>query len=275
MILGAKTTLTDQVLVNILKGNSTATDIQSGLKTDGNSVTIQGIYKALRELISENIILKQGKKYFINNKWRNDVEKIITQRSRFKLQPGEEIKYKFKKIENTDIFWKNVFDDISDEIGKFPVFHFNPHQFWILIKERRQSELDYYNSLDKKNIFDYTLIGGETEFDNNAKKLLTSKYHQLHVDDETSFNNRDHISVFKDYIIVTRLPNSFVVAIDGLYKKCKSEEELAIGLEKVFKKSGNISIVIKNNSEKAKKLRKAISRDFYIQKELKDGFDLF
>ena len=89
------------------------------------------------------------------------------------------------------------------------------------------------------------------------------------------FSNRDHISVLGNYIIITRLPNSFVTAIDGLYKKCKSEAQLVIGLEKVFKKTGNISIIIKNSSEKAKKLRKAISRDFYIQKELKEGFDLF
>ena len=275
MILGAKMTLTDQVLACILKGNSTATDIQSGLKTENKPATIQGIYKALRELISENVILKHGKNYFINNKWRGDVEKLITQRSRFILHSGEEVKYKFKKIESTDVFWKNIFNDIGDEIGKFPVFHFNPHQFWILIKERRQSELDYYNNLDKKNIFDYTLIGGETEFDNNAKKLLTSKYHQLHVDDKTSFNSRDHISVFKDYIIITRLPNSFVVAIDGLYKKCKTEEELIIGLEKVFEKSGNIVMIIKNSPEKAKKFRKIISRDLYISKELKEQFNFF
>jgi hypothetical protein len=275
MILGAKTTLTDQVLEHILKENSTAIDIQRALETENKAATIQGIYKALRELISENIILKHGKNYFINNKWRGDVEKLITHGSHFILHPGEEVKYKFKKIESTDIFWKNIFSDIGEETGKFPVFHFNPHQFWILIKERRQSEIDYYNNLDKKNIFDYTLIGGKTEFDNNAKKLLTSKYHQLYVDDKTSFNSRDHISIFKDYIIITRLPNSFVIAIDNLYKKCKSEEELTIGLEKVFKKSGNIVIIIKNSPEKAKKLRKVISRDLYISKELKEQFNLF
>jgi len=275
MIFGAKTTLTDQVLVNILKGNSTATDIQNSLKNENSLVTIQGIYKALRELISENIILKQGKKYFINNKWRNNVEKIIVQGNRFKLQPGEEIKYKFKKIENTDFFWKNIFSDIENEIGKFPVFHFTPHQFWILIKERRQSELDYYDELNKKKIFGYTLIGGDTELDDGAKKILSSKYHQLHTDNKSVFSNRDHISVLGNYIIITRLPNSFAVAIDSLYKKCKSEDELSLGLEKVFKKSGNILIIIKNNSEKAKKLRKTISKDFYITKELKDSFDLF
>jgi len=275
MISGAKMTLTDKVLENILKGNSTAVDIQDALRIKNAPATIQGIYKALRELISENVILKQGKKYFINNKWRKDVEKLISQRSRFVLRSGEEIKYSFKKIENTDSFWKNIFSDIEVEIGKTPVFHFTPHQFWILIKERSQSELDYYDELNKKNIFGYTLIGGETEFDNKAKRLLSSKYHQLHTDDKVNLNNRDHISVLGNYIIITRLPNSFASAVDALYKKCKSEVELTIGLEKVFKKSGNIVMIIKNSPERARKLRKIISKDFYIPRELRENFDLF
>jgi hypothetical protein len=155
------------------------------------------------------------------------------------------------------------------------VFHFTPHQFWILIKERSQSELDYYSDLDKKGVFGYTLIGGQTEFDNQAKQLLTSKYHQLHTDDRVVLNSRDHISVLGDYIIITRLPGSFVIDIDNLYRKCKSEEELAIGLEKVFKRVGNIVIIIKNDPGKARKIRKTISKDFYIPKELKENFNLF
>jgi len=229
----------------------------------------------LRELISENIILKHGKDYFINNDWRSDIEKLITQRHRFILCPGEEVKYKFKKIESTDIFWKNVFGDIGDEIGKFPVFHFTPHQFWILIKERSQSELDYYNELNKKSISGYTLIGGETEFDDQARKLLTSEHHHLHIDDKSNFNIRDHVSILNNYIITTRLPKSFAVAIDVLYKKCKSVAELAAGLEKVFKKSGNIVMIIKNSPEKARRLRKSISKDFYVEKDLKESFNLF
>ena len=275
MILGAKKTLTDQTLERILIVNSTALDIKHDLKTVGITVTIQGVYKALRELISEDVVLKQGKKYFINNKWRSGVEKLISQRSRFTLRPGEEIKYKFKKIENTDAFWKNIFSDVESEIRKFPVFHFTPHQFWILIKERSQSELDYYNELNKNSIFGYTLIGGKTEFDDKAKKMLTSKYHQLHIDNKVILNNRDHISVLGDYIITTRLPNSFAIAIDALYEKCNSEAELIVGLERIFKKSGNIIMIIKNSPQKAKRLRKIISKGFYISKELRDDFNLF
>lgn len=275
MILGAKKILTDQVLENILRGSFTATEIQRSLGAKNVLVTIQGVYKALRELINEDIILKQGKEYFINNSWRDDVEKLISQRSRFVLRPGEEIKYRFKKIENTDSFWKNIFGDIKNEIGKFPVFHFTPHQFWILLRERAQSELEYYDELNKKSIFGYTLIGGETELDNKAKQLLSSEYHQSHADDKVSLNRKDHVTVLGDYIIITRLPGSFAMAIDALYKKCNSETELIVGLEKIFKRSGNIVMIIKNSSEKAKKLRKTISQDFYIPKDLRENFNLF
>ncbi len=275
MILGEKMTLTDQVLESILEGNSKALLIKSNFEKAGLVVTIQGIYKALRELIAENIILKQGKNYFINNRWRDKVERLITKKNALVLSPGEEIRYKFKRIENTDAFWKNMFIDISRGIGDYPIFHFVPHQFWILLKERGQSELEYYRELNRNKIYGYTLIGGGTKFDNEAKNKLTSEYHQLHTDNKTSFNNRDHISVLNDYIIITRISGQLAEKIEDLYKKSKTEEDLTNELEKVFKKPGCIKIIIKRDNIKAQKIRKTISKDFYVSKELREKFDLF
>lgn len=272
MILGAKRTLTDRVLESILQGNATALDIQNNLEV---SASIQGIYKALRELISENIILKQGKKYFINNKWHNEVKRLISKKDVFVLQPGEEIRYKFKKIQNTDAFWKNMFVDISATTGHYPVFSFLPHQFWILLKERGQSELEYHQELDSKKIHSYTLIGGETEFDRLAKNKLTSTYHELHLDNKTSFTNRDYLVILNDYIIITRIPSQAANSLDDLYQQAKTEKELADGLEKIFSKATNITIIVKRDKTKAQKIRKTISKDFYIPKELKEKFDLF
>ncbi len=275
MILGLKSTLTDQTLVSVLKGESTALNIQGDLKKYKINVTIQGIYKSLRELIRDGVILKQGKKYFINNDWRNDVRRLFARREDKVLNSGSEVKYIFKKIENADVFWKNIFTDIKNEIGQFPVFHFLPHQFWILIPERKQSELDYYNNLNQKGIFGYTLIGNKTVFDNKIKNILSSKYHQFHVDGRTSFNNRNYISVLGDYVITTKLSAALANEIDEIYSQSKSEQELALGVEAAFNKKNGIQIIIKNSPERAKKLRKIIAKNFYIPKELKKNFDIF
>lgn len=275
MILGSKMTLTDQVLENILRGKTGANEIQNNLQKSGINVTIQGIYKALRELISSDVVLKQEKKYFINNEWRSNIERLVVRQGGKFLCPGDEVKYKFNKIENADVFWKNMFSDIEYEIGKFPAFHFLPHQFFILIKERKQSELDYYNELNKKGISGYTLIGGETAFDISAKEKLTSEFHQSHIDNNTVFNDRDYISVLGDYIIITRIPASFAKEIDRAYKMSRSEEDLTSKIENIFQKKGRLLIIVKNSPEKAKKIRKAISKNFYIPKEVKKDFDIF
>jgi hypothetical protein len=42
-----------------------------------------------------------------------------------------------------------------------------------------------------------------------------------------------------------------------------------------FKKSGVIIMSVEHNDDKAKKLRKKMSADFHISRELRERFDLF
>lgn len=275
MLLGTKKTLYDHIIEALLGSPMSVSQISEYLISKKVPASIQGIYKTLRELLAEDILVKQKMVYSISNVWRDRLLKMVSQDFGFKLQPNEEISYKFNTIENTDAFWKHMFQDIRNEIGKFPVFHFTPHQYWLMIPSRKQSEEDYYKKYEQEQIYSFNIIGGETIFDKERKQELSSPFNQVSIDREINFNRRDHLSVIGPYIITTRVSVTLARVTDRLYETCFTEDELAKKLEPEFKKHGTVVMTVEHNQDKANKLRKKMSADFHIPREVREAFDLF
>lgn len=275
MLLGTKKTLYDHIMEALLGDSMTVSQIQDYLKGLSVHASVHGIYKTLRELLAEDIIVKHKTVYAISNVWRDRLLKIVSQDFGFKLQPNEEVSYKFNTIENTDAFWKHMFQDIRNEVKDFPVYHFTPHQYWLMIPSRKQSEEDYYKTYEQEKIYSFNIIGGETIFDNERKRALSSHFNQVTTNSKINFNRRDHLSVIGPYIITTRVSVTLARVTDRLYETCFTEKELQEKLEPEFKKHGSVTMTVEHNLEKAKSMRKKMSADFHIPRELRERFDLF
>lgn len=275
MLLGTRKTLFDHIIEALLEKAYSVTELDALLKKNNVHVTVQGIYKTLRELMSDDIVVKQKTRYSVNNVWRGKLEKIVSQRSLFLLTPGEEVVYKFQKLEHLDAFWKHTLSDIEQQSNHFPVFHFTPHQFWSYVPGRAESESEYYRDLAREHTHVYTLIGGDTLLDRKAQRLLKNDSHQVHLDPGISFNRRDHVSAIGDYVITTRIMVGLAKLIDDDYSAINHEPELVARLIPYFKKYGAVKLTIEHNTEKAKKLRKRLSADFHISREVRERFDLF
>lgn len=275
MLLGTKKTLHDLTTEALLEKQGSVADIQTFLKTQNTSASVQGIYKALRELIAEDIVVKQKKSYAINSVWRGKIANLVSERTRLTLSAGEQTIYRFRKLDHLDAFWKHTLADIESETKQFPVFHFTPHQFWSFVPGRTQSEFEYYQTLNKEKVHAYTIVGGETMLDKDVKKILASLFHQVHLDATVSFNRRDHISAIGPYVVITRISKTLAEKTDELYEKITEESLLKENLAGLFKNPGSIIMIVEHNESKAKKLRKMMAKNFYIPSELKEKFDLF
>ena len=268
MLLGKKKDLKDHIVEALIQKNETALSIESYLKDKKVVVTIQGIYKAIRELIADDVVVKEKKTYSISSVWKNKLSEKIAQTYTFKLQPKEKIIYQFTNIEHTDAFWKHIFQDIQSEVRDFPIFHYMPHQYWVLIESRKESEYEYYKRYDREKIYDFNIIGGNTIFDNMFRKEISTDYNQIDLNPRADFNRRDHISIIGPYIIVTKVSLKFAREVDALYTNCVDIKELKGKIESYFKKSGALTIQVEHNKERADTLRRKMSKNFYIPKEL-------
>ncbi len=274
MILGTKKTLYDHIIEALLANEASVSDIETYLEGKNTKVTIQGIYKALRELIAEDIVVKQKKIYSINNVWREKTGELFIKRQTFSLSEGEEVIYRFTKLTHLDAFWKHTLSDLQKETGSFPNFDSVPHQFWFHAEGRKESELEYYKTYEKTETYLFSTIGGTSPMDKKMKEIEQTNFHQVHLDEKSLFGRRDHVTIMGPYIIMTKVSAKLAYATDTLYEKATDEKTLEIELNKLFKDSGIIKLSIEHNEKKAKLLRKRLAVNFYIPKNIREKFSL-
>lgn len=275
MLLGTKKTLCDHIMEALLEKPYSVIELEHYLQEQKVRPTVQGIYKAFRELIKEGIVVKEKKTYLISSVWREKLQERVSKQVRLKLSAGEETVHRFNKIDHLDAFWKHTMHDIQSEWKEFPVFHANPHNFWYLVPGRRDSEQEYYENFVKTETPVFSLIGGTTAFDKKLKQLIHDDFQKFHFDESFPFNRRDHLSVVGPYIVTTRISIQLANQIDQLYKVCNTEQELTEKSIPLFKKYRSVTMTIEHNETKAKKLTKRIATNFYIPKELRKKFNLF
>ncbi len=275
MIFSSKKTIRDVIIELLIEKPLSAIELQKSLEQVlKESVTLEGVYKNLRELIKGDVVTKQRKSFIISNVWRNKVNSAISNRRTFRLFPGEQVVYRFSKIDHMDMFWKHTINDIHDELGDFPVFHSNPHNFWYLVPGRGSSEKEYREIFSEKEKHVFTLIGGVTVFDKNSNKER-SGFEHFSFTKKYPFTRREHYSIIGPYIITTKTSSTISRVLDFAYGTSQSEKELFDILKPRFLKPGPINMTVEYDELKAKKLRKRISTEFHIPRELREKFDLF
>lgn len=269
------TELDDLIIKNLLiNGEQEADEILKELTSGGHNVTLQAIYKRLRNLLKADIILKNKKSITINNEWKKDFINLLESNTNIpKLKTGESIIYSFKELSSIDAYWKHTMTPIEKHFANQPVFLYNPYELWIELPERRQSEIDYIKKFTIDKRYCFFLLGKENTQHKDFKQLYQSDYMRISLKAK-GFSDRDYIAVVADYIVTTKLSPAIVKTIENIYTSTKPED-LSKKIEKIFAKSAAIKLKIERNENKAKKLRKKISKDFYVPKELKEKFDLF
>src|SRR5690606_27579584 len=104
-------------------------------------VTIQAIYKALRELEGNKIVVKTKKEYELSQEWVQTVlNRLSNQPSRFsQLAEGEAITYRFTDYEHLERVWKNAVLPLIEETEE--IFIYNPHWIWFYLPDNYESEM--------------------------------------------------------------------------------------------------------------------------------------
>ncbi len=274
MILGRKKALHDHIIECLLIKPLTVLELQQVLFLNKMRPTIQGIYKTLRDLVQNDIVVKQKQHYSISNVWREKAANLFAAKSRFRLSEGEDVTYRFRRLEHLDAFWKHTLADIGLETNHYPIFHFTPHQFWSLVPGRKGSEHEYYADLERSKILAYTIVGGNDPCDKIVRNSLRTNFHQIFLDPLINFNRRDHISSIGNYVLTTRISPRLAKQIDDVYRSTLDEESLSIKLGLLFQKPGIITLIVENNHQKAFSIRKKLSTNFHIPLEIRKRINL-
>jgi hypothetical protein len=266
--------LDDSIIRILLNEKKTAKNILFILENEGFNYTIQAIYVVLRELVSLEIIIKTGFYYKINEEWRNKILETLSNNTD-SIVDGEKTIFLLNSLSHQDLQWKNTILPVHNKYPEDPIFFYNYHYIWIHLGETREkSEIDYYESFLKQKRYAFSLIGSNHPLEVETKKMVENEFVRIFIDDKP-IQSSGYITIINDYIITSYLTKKTLVEIDNCYKKSTTIPELRRNIQKINFKAKKVKIIIERNRDKAKKLRKKISKDFYIPRELREKFDLF
>jgi hypothetical protein len=236
----------------------------------------QAIYTALKFLLENEVVAKVGSEYFISRLWLNKLSKLFeTQKEKeisedaiFNLKEGESISYYFPNLLTCDTYWGHIVNILIDWVpGNCPIFIWNPHNFFIV--GRNEIEKDIFKAFERKNKYGFYITRGKTELDVNFKKTWTSKFVSINTDDVISFNDFYYLNIFGDLIVEVFLNKQLVSDIDVFYSKNHEITlENKLFFKSILEKKHSVRMKISRNKSKAAKLRKKMSKNFFIPKSL-------
>ncbi len=241
-----------------------------------HSTSYQATYKALVELISENVLLKQDKKYQININWVEKLKEFSTHiennyknNEKIPLMEGV-LKIKtennvtiltFNSLLELDKMWLNIKGEYykNQAIEKEVTFWEGNHCWWLLAyPDLEYSEIEL---LKKKKVRDFVILHNDTQLDIAAKRFydcagIKVKFSKIKVESD--------MTVFGDTIMQVYLPPQIREKIDELYLKCKNPSDVDIHylLKEILTKNIQLNLILTKNKEIAEQLKQKALRDF-------------
>ncbi len=275
MLFSKKEDLVDLIIKNLIHQGKTAKKLLFEISHRDQNYTIQAIYVVLRGLVQSEVLIKTGFYYNINEEWRNKIMKEFSSLENNEIADGEKQIFILNSLSHQDLQWKNSILPLHNLYPEDPIFFYNYHYIWIHLGDTREkSELDYYQSFLDQKRYAFSLVGSHSSLEIETKKMIENDYVRVFIDDKP-IHSTGYITIINEYIITTYLPKKTLAEISNSYKKSKTIAELRRHLQDLDFRSGKLKIIIERSKEKAKKLRKKMSKDFYIPKDLREKFNLF
>lgn len=280
MLLGTNKSIEDRILEALAERPGTPKALWIHINNPpagGEPTSIQAVYKSLRQLLKDGVVVKARHKISLNEEWVHKLNHLFNKEtSRLHLEEGETLIYKFKGLSELDKYWKHVVIGFIHTL-KGPVFHSEPHEMWIHLEDRYQSQIEYIQSFAKHQRYCYLVFGGTTTMDTEYKRAYQNEYLNVDLQNKPTFIKRNQfVTIIGDTIITTIISAPLAEKIDKLYDSIQEKDpEFGNKLKEVFINPGPVKLRIERNKLKARKLRKQLSKNFYIPQELIGEYKLF
>jgi len=231
------------------------------------NMTKQGLYKALRQLLKEEVVVKEGKLFILNKTWLSRMKDFIGE--------GEEalgvilpLKRKTSVLRDAhalDIYWGHLFLTLAETAQGSPLFFFS-HYNWA-IHERPESELFLYKKSQKTGNKILITFGTDTFLNREFKKKYGNKAVQITIDETFSVPESENMCIVGDYVITTKYNSDIAKELGEFFKKNKtlgSQEK--DGLVRILSQVKNPKVIIEKNAKKALVWKRRFAKNFVVNK---------
>lgn len=251
----------------------------SHVQEERAGATKQGIYKALRQLNKDKVVLINKKVVSLDVYWLKKVNRYVstaflniqsnlkTPDSFVHLEEGDRLQLYFKTPEDMNRYAVNLdlaFIEMLPEVKN--TFICNPHQIYIYKSAEEEQEVIKSYTEHVKNLF--IVIGSKTSFDRGVVQALENDNVKFHFLARPMYPKANYyVGVTGDYIFETRHDKEVTDLIENFYGTHDGFNEKSVAqLGEIMKTPSRNRLTLSRNARKAEALRKKIGRHFHVPK---------
>lgn len=279
MLFVRPTSLEEHIITALGEGPLKTTELISRINVLRSNTTKQAVYTAIRNLKREEVIVAHGMGVSLNVRWLGNMEKYLTiakqkyhtgstDKGNFTaLKNGERIEYFFNDMIETDAFWWQALYQLTiNSSSGDPVYLYNPHQWFLLA--RRESELESMASIVDHGKQYLVTSCGKTVLDKKVVSDFDGEKSQYHMSEKHLFNKINYyFNIVDDFIIEVWLNENLASNIEKFYLETEEfTDETIKNLKEIVSVKGRGRMVISKNIPKTTRLKKMLSKHFYIKK---------
>lgn len=273
MLLVPKPKINELIVSLLSQGPMESLELLKATKSR-TKLSKQGFYKALRELLRDEVVTKHKQTVLLNTVWINKLESFVAdvqksymakaQEQILSLSEGDSMVFKFKSIHDLNILWMHYFYMVAKQVDE-PVLFYSNHEFWSLFRSDLQNQL--YAWIQAHNKKTYYVVGSKTELDIETTRPHKQYGLEIAYEDRATLPSNIGLTVIGDYIFDTVIDNTTNIAIQNLYTKYKTwEPAIETELQSILERIRRSKVVIERNKKKAEILRKKLMKYFVFYK---------
>ena len=276
MFLATHQSLEERVIELLRKGPVRITDLILAVKKQRQLTTKQGIYRVLRLLKKEEVVLIYQKQASLNIRWLNKLNEFSDLSTYYyqssmgvghfaNLKDGEKIKYTFGSLSFTDAFWNHVLYILLKIVPLSEnFFAYNPHAWFFLARQEEEKSLMKNITKDRKYLL---TVGHKNIMDKVISKGFDGEKSQYCLLDNAPFADYYYCNVLGNFIIEVFFDRNVSKKISDWYQKTeKMTEETLKDLKNIVDCRGKTKLVISHNAKKAELIKNKFKRNFFLGK---------
>lgn len=241
-------------------------------------MTIQGLYKLVKKMIEQRVLVKEGHFISIDAAWIHNLINFTETLKRtylasevvmsnILLKEGETKTFTFEKVIDMDNFWWHILATLmhyysSQEHPDKNVYNYNDHSWFQLV--RTESEQALAEAFEESGMRWYLVSGSQSFLDTLVGNMIEMKgFHYCQVLPRKVFGPNQYIEVIGDFIIETSLPKFIHELMERLYSRVSSIREFnAQDISMLLRQPGRTALTLSRDRKQALRLRKKIKGVF-------------
>jgi DNA-binding Lrp family transcriptional regulator len=278
MILGERSQLENHIIATLASnGPSTVAILHSRLNTDDAVCSIQGVYRVLRQLITDGIVIKNKSVVSIALPWLLDLSSLVQSMqdtflhpsSLSQLLPKQGAKkriWTFTNLFTMNTFWSHLLVTIAKHAQAPYSVHYSPHTWYRLLHKQHSFQCTKTMLQEMENT--YTVVGSRSYLDDYAVSEVTDRFEHAHqyLARASEYIDKDralHIDVIGDYVFFVKLDEKTHASLEDLYAKTTTIDDINIpDIIDIYSQNTKIRVLLKKDPHKARVYRKKFEQIF-------------